>query len=187
MKFAQLFILILAFFVIRPASAGLLIEPVAGFSFGKFEVDDTGYSSVDMSGTSYGGRLGYQNLGFQLGLDYLKSSQSVDDSDYSSLEMSEWAGFVGFEFPVLLRVYAGYIFSATADGKYDAGLGKKDLELSSGSGTKFGIGFTGLPFVDINFEYRAGTFGELNYAGSESTVDTTYSSYMIGISLPFVL
>ena len=187
MKFAQLFILILAFLIIKPAKAGLLIEPLVGYSMGTTKTDNTGFSTEDLNGTSYGGRLGYQNLGFQLGLDYLNSSLNIDDSKFSTLKTSEWGGFVGFEFPILLRVYAGYIFSATGETQYDAGAGKGDLDFQNGSGSKFGIGFTGLPFVDINLEYRKGTFGEYKYGGTKVEKDTDYSAYMISLSLPFVL
>lgn len=183
MKFAQLLILIVAFFMINPAKAGLLIEPLVGYSTGSFD----GESSSDFSGTSYGGRLGYQNLGFQMGLDYLNSSLTMDDSDYSKLEFSEWAGFVGFEFPILLRVYAGYIFTASGETKYDSGAGKQLLEVTGGTGSKFGVGFTGLPFLDINLEYRKGSFSEFDLGGTTFNQSIDYQSYMLSISLPFVI
>lgn len=185
MKIAQLFILILAFLVIKPASAGLLVEPVLGYNFGKVEGDDLDDSA---NGPAFGGRIGYQNLGFQLGLDYLRSSLDIDNKIFKeNASISEFAGFVGFEFPILLRVYAGYIFSATGEVEADLGMGKKDLEFKDGSGTKFGVGFTGLPFVDINFEYRKGTFGEWKYGSTKGDGDVDYSSFMVGVSLPFVL
>lgn len=189
MKIAQLFLLILAFLIIKPASAGLLIEPVVGYNMGNFEVETAGVDKEKTSGTSYGGRLGYQNYGFQLGLDYLASNLNVDDSAYGPLKTSEWAGFVGFEFPILLRVYAGYIFSATADTKYNAGLGagKQKIALEGGSGTKLGVGFTILPFLDINLEYRKVTFDDYKFAGSKVNDKSNYDTIMLGLSLPFVL
>ncbi len=190
MKIAQLFILILAFLIIKPASAGLLIEPVVGYNFQDFKINKSPLNEEKSTGTSYGGRLGYQKLGFQLGLDYLNSTLNVDESDYKSpLKTSEFAGFVGFEFPILLRAYAGYIFSATGSttADYSDGKGKQKVELSNGSGMKAGIGFTMLPFVDINVEYRKGTFSDLKMGTTKETKDTDYSSIMVGISLPFVL
>ena len=188
MKIAQLFILILAFLIISPVKAGVLIEPVVGYNFGKFEVDNTGFSEEKANGASIGGRIGYQQLGFQLGLDYLRSSLNVDDNDYKEdLVTSEFGGFIGFEFPILLRVYAGYIFSATGETEADFGSGKQDLEFKDGSGAKFGVGFTGLPFVDINFEYRKGTFKEYKLGSTKVEEDTSYNAFMIGLSLPLVL
>jgi hypothetical protein len=185
MKFAQLLILLLAFVILNPAKAGVLIEPVAGYSFLKTDDDKA-------NGGSFGGRLGYQKLGFQLGVDYLASSVDIDNKTYKeNFTFNEYAGFIGYEFPVLLRVYAGYIFQASGTSKInsDFGAGAQDykVEYDKGSGTKFGIGFTGLPFVDINIEYRKGTLKNGQAGTFDITDDLEYSAYMIGISLPFVL
>ena len=172
------------------SQAALLIEPVVGYSLNsKFEAsaNDVLMDDVDFKGhgASFGGRLGYQNLGFQLGLDYLKSSLTIDESGLEdSVSMSEWGAFVGFEFPVLVRLYAGYIFSATADAEATDG---DKLEFTKGSGMKLGVGFTGLPFIDINVEYRKGTFGEFEMAGVKTGAETDYSALMIGLSLPLTI
>lgn len=190
MKFAQLFLLVFSFFIIKPANAGLLIEPVLGYNFSKLD----GYFDEKAYGPSFGGRLGYQNLGFQLGLDVMKSSQNVDDNKFKDkLSTTEYAAFVGFEFPILLRVYAGYIFAGSADTQVmaDLGLGagsqKYKVEHDTITGTKIGVGFTGLPFVDINFEYRKGSLKDGKIGGYDIEDDQDYSTYMVGISLPFVL
>ena len=170
------------------SQAAVLIEPVVGYNFGsKFTIgegsDTDSYSGG--SGPSFGGRLGYQQLGFQLGLDYLKSSIDMDDNDFDkNIDMSEWAAFVGFEFPIMLRVYAGYIFSATGETEATSDI---KVEMSKGSGYKAGLGFTGLPFIDINFEYRAGTFDEIEYAGTESDDTADYKSIMLGLSIPIAI
>jgi len=106
------------------AKASLLIEPVIGYSFSKNNIDllvpsDTTQndsSSDSLKGTSFGGRLGYQNLGLQIGVDYLNSNLKIDGDEFKT---SEWAGFIGYEFPVLFRVYAGYIFSGSGDATED--------------------------------------------------------------------
>lgn len=158
-------------------AGGFLVEPVLGYSVGGHEVsnNDTSYNGV-----SLGARLGYQFLGLQGGFDYLQSNLSMKDVD--SLTAREMGLFVGYEFPILLRAYAGYIFSSTA--KKEASI---DQEYTKGSGTKFGVGFTGLPFIDINFEYRMGDFTELKTNGSTSSTDVTNKAFMISLSLPFVL
>ncbi len=160
------------------ARADLLIEPLVGYSFGKFTTDAAGYDDATINGTSYGGRLGYSNLGFQLGVDYLNSNMNVKD-DNDDLKASEWAGFVGFKFPILLRVYAGYIFSGTAS--------QGNLDFDKGTGAKFGIGFTGLPFVNINLEYRKISYDETKVGSLELNSDFGYNAYMLSISLPFTI
>lgn len=184
-KFAQLGLLMaLVFGTVSQAQAGLLVEPVLGYNLAtKLDIQDGGEKYSGGRGMGWGGRLGYQNLGFQLGLDYLNSSIDMDDRDLKGdVKMTEWAAFVGFEFPVLLRVYAGYIFAANGEGKNAFG---QDVDLKSGSGTKFGVGFTTLPWIDINIEYRSGTFDEMK-VGSLKGPEVNYSSVLLSLSLPLV-
>ncbi len=170
---------ILAFFmaIVPKADASILIEPVVGYSFATTNIETT-VSNVTAeekdpgSGLSYGGRLGWQNLGFQLGLDYLASNLSIDGDDLNTTEMG---AFAGFEFPVLLRVYGGYVFSGT--GKND------DIEFKNGTGPKVGVGFTFLPFLDINLEWRNIKYEQQDVA--PATIDASYSALMLGFSLPF--
>jgi hypothetical protein len=173
--------------------AGLLVEPVIGYNLGTSLDTELplglGKKDYKGSGVGYGGRLGFQKLGLQLGVDYFKSSLSMTSDDFDgNVDMDEWAGFVGYEFPILIRVYAGYIFSATGDGRMQglSGLANAKLKLEDGTGYKLGVGFTGLPFVDINFEIRRGTFTDAKI-GSVGIDDVDYQTYMIGASLPFNL
>jgi hypothetical protein len=194
LKLSQLFLLvILFFFVSKSANAGLLIEPLGAFNFasqGKLKDKDHN-KSFSAFGGGYGGRLGYQNFGFQLGVDYLHSSLNTSDSNFKkNISLDEWAGFVGFQFPILLRVYAGYIFSASGTSKYDNGnivgnSGVQDFKAKSGSGAKFGIGFTGLPFVAINLEYRRGSIDSYKIGNASYDSDPLkYSSYLLSLSIP---
>lgn len=162
--------------------AGLLVEPILGLNVNhKIETKGKDFSGL---GGAYGGRLGYQNYGFQLGLDYLSSSTDMDNKNLkNNFTSQDWAAFVGFEFPILVRVYAGYIFSSTGEVKLKTG-GKGKLD--GGTGTKIGIGFTGLPFVDINVEYRRGTYDDTKFAGVKGG-DVDFSSTMLSISLPLNL
>lgn len=182
--FLSLFVFTALFFA-NTARADLLIEPVVGYNFNAVADFEDGERYSGGTGPSYGGRLGYQNLGLQLGVDYLKSSLDMDDNDFDkNIEASEWGAFVGFKFPILLRVYAGYIFSATGDTEDSA---NNKYEFSKGSGYKAGIGFTGLPFVNINVEYRSGTFDEIKINGDEADGGANYQAIMIGLSLPFAI
>jgi len=183
MKLLVSSLFVVSLFMSPIARAALLIEPVVGYNLGtKLDVQHADNYSAGTGG-SYGGRLGYQNFGLQLGLDYLKSSIDMGTDDFKkNISMSEFGAFAGFEFPILLRVYAGYIFSGNADTKSD---NNESYKMSKESGMKVGIGFTGLPFVDLNIEYRKGTFDQLKIDGVEQD-DTTvsYSSVMFGASIP---
>jgi hypothetical protein len=102
----------------------------------------------------------------------------------TNISLSEWAGFVGYEFPLFLRVYAGYIFSANGSSKDKNNL---SVDFSKGTGSKLGVGFTGLPFVDINFEYRTGTLNQMSFGGIDYDTEIKYSTLMLGLSVPFTI
>lgn len=190
----QLFIFFaLVIAAVQASHAAILLEPVVGYNVsGKLEANETADVSKDSSsggGVAYGGRLGYQNMGFQIGLDYLKSNQALDDKNIKSdFESSEWAAFIGFRFPILLRVYAGYIFSANGSMKVDADLGagtqRYDYDHENGTGAKFGLGWTLFPFLDLNLEYRKITYDE-GKLSNDVKLDTTNNVFMLGVSLPF--
>jgi hypothetical protein len=184
------FLILFSFIVIAlmsRAEASLLLEPVVGYNAPVHVDVDNLKNFTSGRGGSIGGRVGYQALGFQLGLDYLKSAIDMNSSSFKSdLKMEEWAGFVGFEFPVLLRVYAGYIFSAQGTSSFnDSTLGRQDLKLTGGTGSKLGVGFTALPFLDINFEYRRGSFDDYKLGSTKVNNKVNYSAFMVGVSLPF--
>jgi hypothetical protein len=179
---------LLAFVILifgQAARADLLVEPVIGYNFNTKVDFEGGENYSGGMGPAFGGRLGYQNLGLQLGVDYLSSVIDMDDNDFDDdVNLTEVGGFVGFKFPILLRAYAGYIFSATGDSKSANG---DKMELSKGSGYKAGLGFTGLPFLNINVEYRSGTFDEVKVGTVELDEGATYQSIMLGLSLPISL
>lgn len=177
------------------AHAGLLIEPVLGYNLGSKFDDESDYiqESSGKTGPAFGGRLGYQHLGFQLGLDYLNSHIDVGQDEVGDhFKTSEFAGFVGFEFPLFLRLYAGYVFSATSN---EVSIEDPDdavddkLTFVGGSGPKFGVGFTGLPFIDVNFEVRSVSYDievEDGPTGDKDELDDTMKNtvYMMSLSLP---
>lgn len=172
MKKFFLAVAVIAFFVSTQSKASLLVEPLIGYNLATKIGDENGGS-----GRAFGGRLGYQNLGLQLGIDYLNSTVDVDDvKDFNA---NDFGAFVGYKFPVLLRVYAAYIFSSS--GEYTFGGSKVKAE--EGSGQKFGVSFTGLPFVNVNFEYRTLTYDKIG--GTAVTGNGgDFQSYLLSVSLP---
>lgn len=184
------YLALLVLFITFQTQASILIEPLVGYQVaGKAEFEGGDSYSGGM-GPAFGGRLGYQNLGFQIGVDYLNSTLDMDDKDFKDdLKTGEWGAFVGFEFPILFRVYAGYIFSIsgeTAARDETSGASLK-TDLNGGSGYKAGLGFTLLPFLDINFEYRNITVDSWKIEGSKQDDDFKYGAYMLSLSLPFNL
>ena len=179
-------ILFLGFFCLtEQAQAGVLVEPYLGFSIagdGESTISTVNYD-FSYSSVTYGGRLGYSFLGLMGGLDYSMQSFKADvdaggTETKKDVDKSQLGLFVGYDFPILLRAWATYFLSAKAD--------FTDYEFKSGGGYALGVGFTGLPFVSINLEYR-----DLEYDKFEWATTHTYdkkaslSEILLSVSAPF--
>lgn len=168
-------LLVAALGFVSTASADILLEPYLGYYMGKYKAS----SSTDMSGLGYGARVGYQQLGFMVGLDYMTGKWTDKAKPSNDVTPSSFGVFVGYNFPILLRVYGAYGFSNSL--KFEQG-----GSTAKNEGTpriKLGVGYTALPLVAINLEYITGTYDEVN--GRSRTTDLTETTYGVNVSVPF--
>ncbi|WP_127717610.1 outer membrane beta-barrel protein [Halobacteriovorax sp. HLS] len=197
-KSAGLFLVLL---LSTQSHAGFLVEPLIGYGFGSGEYARSGITTRESSenGVQFGARLGYQMLGLMGGLEFRKSSGSYSfdgptslnlanqtDADYSG---TEFGAFVGYNLPILLRAYIGYTFSTKWELDGNSWRGGNGDELS-GNTTTLGVGFTGLPFVSLNLEYRMTSFDkwtDVSDNNNKITVDETNNQIVLGASIPFDL
>jgi hypothetical protein len=174
-------VLSMAIFMSASASASLLIEPHVGYNV--YGNGDTTTATISYNGAQYGGRLGMQYFGLMGGLDYTKSSftyktlSSGVSTNYDE-KRDQLGVFVGYNLPILLRAWVGYNFS-------DKVTDKSDGSWESGNGMEFGIGFTGLPFLSINMEYRTSTYNKAD-TGVISPKNET-KEVVLSISAPFTI
>lgn len=173
MKKILYLLVVLNFFQAKTFSA-ILVEPYIGINVkGSSELVTAGEDKYDNAPISMGGRLGYSKLGFSLGFDYQMTNDVKMKNYNNDYDATELAVFAGFNFPILVRAYAGYIFSADFESdqtKYD-----------EGSGYKLGVGFTALPFLNINLEYKEITYDKRNNV----VVDLAdHNAVLLAISLP---
>lgn len=159
----------------QTAVAGLHVEPFLGYSLsGDWKAGST---STDYSGGPHmGGRLGYGMMGFFIAAEYEMGKMTLDSTPELDFDQTNTGVSLGFEFPILLRVYGTYILDAKAE------TGSSEYK---GNGLRLGIGYTGLPFVAINFERVSAEYDELNGATLGTKRETEY--YMINVSLPLSL
>jgi hypothetical protein len=150
------------------AKAGLYIDPYFGTMIsGEWE----GSSTEDLSGTDMGLRLGWGLMGLSFGVDYRMINHTIEfNSGNQDVEGNVLAAYVGYEFPIMFRVYGEYIASGSAD------VGNQTADVTGG--TVIGVGYTGLPFVAINYEMVSTTFEANN-----SEADNSYS--LLSLSFPF--
>lgn len=163
------------------AKAGVLIEPFVGYALnGSLDVDSSTYDE-DYTGTSLGARLGYQMLGLFGGLDYRMNSFTADDDEVTE---SVYGLVVGYDFPILLRVWGEYVLGGSGEVDFDAG---SSIDLNEPSGTVLGVGFTGLPFVSLNFEMANYSYAEYESSGSTTKENVNFTHYLLSVSLPLNL
>lgn len=170
------------------AKASLLIEPHFGYNLhGSADVDVV---TIKYNGTQYGARLGVQSFGFMGGLDYTHSTFTSKASvptfgDFEADQKRDQLGvFVGYKFPILVRAWVGYYFSDKTTQTNDGTFGAKG-DWMKGNGTEIGVGFTGLPFLSINLQYRMSTYDKADDGAMDPKFKT--KEIVLGISAPFTL
>jgi hypothetical protein len=180
--------------------AGIHVEPYLGYSLGGSGDSTFGTTNYDHSyGTpTIGGRLGYGMLGFMAGIDYSMQNFGLESEVGSTtfdddVSKSQLGIFVGYELPILLRVWGTYFLSSKIEGDDSQAAGTlfdSRYEFSDGGGYALGAGFTGLPFVSINLEYRTLEYdkGELNGATiTNYNEKLDLSEILLSVSLPLDL
>ena len=165
----------------QEAKAGLLLEPYLGYVSGTQKQT----SKANYTGSEVGARVGYSFFGFAFGADYQMGNYTDDSSPKDTITQGDFGAFVAFKFPVLFRVYATYVPSSELKLKYSGG----SSTLKDGTATKIGVGFTGLPFININLEMITAEYGKASTSGVSSTLSpkSKTSGYALSISAPFDL
>lgn len=190
-------------FIGKAALASVLVEPYIGYSLGgTSEVkNSTGTTDTDYSGMNIGGRLGAQYLGLMGGLAYdhgsFTSKVTGPASTVSSLNSngdgleSKWSAnsygvFVGYNLPILFRVWGTYFLSSKWKATETKGGFDKNDEVSA-SAYELGLGYTALPFLSLNAQYRVYNLDETKYADGSATENnsgSTSKSFILSVSLP---
>lgn len=178
---------LLAFITIQ-SHASLLLEPYLNYNFGS---GDRGTSEYSTSGPSFGGKIGYQNLGLMLGLDASMGSTDMEvkspagTTNYD-MDNTRIGLFAGYDFPVLLRAWVGYFFKNSLEfSKTYNGIASGDMY--NGSAIELGVGFTPLPLLSVNIGYRMNTWDEYEAASGTTTSLTDnveINEIFVGVSLP---
>ncbi len=168
----KLVTVIFAFMASTSAFAGGYIEPYVGYETGK--VESTG-SDEDVKGMTFGGKLGYSQLGLALGVDYMKGDLKIESSPSVDFDTTDMGAFIQYTFPILLKVSGTYFLSSEAE----IGTGGE----LKGKGYKIGAGFTGFPFITLNLDMINVNYDEIE--GSNVNPDIDRKTYMLSVGLPF--
>jgi hypothetical protein len=97
------------------SQASFLLEPYAGLNFGSNWVADGETDKDPISGTTIGGRAGVQRMGFMIGLDGMISTWDIEGNINEEISVTSYGVFVGYDFPIMLRLWGTYIFGGTGE------------------------------------------------------------------------
>lgn len=173
---------ILLFFIALNVNAGILLDPYLSLRTGSYEANDGRKWSYD--GPLLGARIGYNFPIIMTGLDYsfgstTFSKDSTGVTDNGDYDQKTIGLFVGARLP-MIRGWLTYYLSQTLEDIEGNGKGEK----YKGNGIGYAVGYTGLPFVSLNIEYRKYTYDELE-GGSNSKLDDKSDELVLSISAPF--
>jgi hypothetical protein len=173
--------LVSMFYYAGNAQAGFLLEPFAGMEFNS--TGDAAGSDVDITGTSVGARVGFQNLGLMLGLDGRKISLNLETENGYDFDIAytQLGLFVGYDFPMMLRIWGNYVFSLEGENE------DSNTKYTDGSGLVLGLGYKVVPFVSLNFEMGNTKTTKVKSGSTEIDSDYKINSYLLSVSFPLTL
>ena len=179
MKIFAKFLAILIFIAYGSAQAGLLLEPFVGYVSGSQKQTTT----ANFTGTIYGARAGFSFLRFAVGADYTGGNFTDDSTPKFTLTSGDVGGFVSYKFPILFRIYGAYVPSAKLKGSSSI----SSFTLQKATAMKLGLGYTGLPFVNINIEYLSSSYEEIVSSGITTPLSpkSTSTAYGVTLSAPY--
>lgn len=195
MRFTIIFII---FVLGLQARAGLYIEPYVGYMEGTAKESESFTvlgQTVSASGQGnehgvvYGGKLGLSFLGLAFGADYMAGTPNNSGGQSGPTSaLSDIGAFVGFTFPVFMKVSASYFFSSQVTNVSETDANSvTTYATAKGNGFKITLGFTFLPLIAINLDYISHTWNNIPMASTITALSASDSGGMLGISLPLSL
>lgn len=151
--------------------ARIVVEPQVGYTFGTFDPNSTGQSSIDLKGFNFGAKLYYESYAWFAGVDYNYNKLDLEDVD-DDLTNNEIGAILGLNFARFFKLYGGYIFSNT---------GKVAETIDGKSGYKIGLSFLALRNLSIGVEYKKVEYKKGDYFEK----DPFYTGTTLLVSFPF--
>lgn len=174
--------------VTTTARASFLVEPHLGY-IASGSQSSWGGLKAEYTGPQYGARLGVKYLGVMGGFAYTHSTydlklSALGQTVKSGQKQDDMGLFVGYNAPVLLRVWVAYFLSSKIT-QTEAGQFGATGDWFKGKTTEIGVGFTPLPLLSLNVSYRMLSFDKVN----EGTLPIKYEpkEIVLGVSVPFSL
>lgn len=167
----------------KNAVAGVMLEPYAGTLLNSEGTNNKCSSncSDEISGNVFGLKVAFKQLGFSAGLDYQMTAGTTQNEASGSTEFdltgSEYGIHFGYDFPIMLRLYATYWLNS----EYTSKSGSTESTLKGASGYTLGVGYSILPMVALNLEMKTLNYSELEVDVSGVTTSFDDRDYDVNI------
>lgn len=154
-----------------------ILEPAISYSMGVLK--QSGVNDIGTQSVQFEARLGYRISKFDMGLSYAFGSGTAEQSgikeDYKPIDLSL---FGMMRIPLSLKLSIGYAFSAKT--KINSKSNPADF---SGSGFRFGLAYTDLPYVSLMIEQIQRTYTKYDGNTLTNSLNDSTTAFSIGIPL----
>jgi hypothetical protein len=181
------------------ANASILIEPSVAVDMSKNDFSPKG-GGTDMSGKATlidpGVRLGYESMiglfvaaDYQMAMSGKYTLSNAPGAPATKMSRSQLWLDVGFDAPLLFRVWAGYALVNKMALKVS---GIPDINYTGGSSLKLGVGFNVIPLLSINIEYLMNNWSKVEIGGLSQPTSDAYdtskgNAILVGVSIPLTI
>lgn len=167
-------------FISTAAFADILVEPYLGLHPFNSRIK-TGGTNYTLSGLGFGSRLGFNSYGLMGGVNFRFGSYEIDNLDNKVDLYQHISAFLGYNMENYLRGWLEFIFKSETSFEQNAS-GTGSISAQDGNGLGFGVGYYGIPYGSINFEFSYVRYAKYS-TGASSSDKVTLS--MISYSIPF--
>lgn len=177
--------------------ATLLIEPYLGHPL------STNATSTNLSGetTDYdiesrnfiiGSRVALSMYGAFVGVDYKTftiEGNEGDDLTTDVYQKGRTAFVAGYNFPILLRAWISIAPESEFEASVQSNGEVTDLVYNNDEDITIGVGYSGLPFLSVNFELSKihSNYFKIKEGEERQDIDYDWTIYSVSLSLPIDL
>lgn len=175
----------------------ILIEPYLGYPVSSSATStnsngDTTDYDIENRNFVIGSRIALSMFGAFAGLDYKTytiEGNEGDDLTSDVYQFGRTAIVAGYNFPIPLRAWVSVASNSQFETSVQINDQMTDLVYNNDKDITYGIGYTGLPLLSINFELsqiHSNYFKIVDGAGKQDT-DLDWTIYTVALSIPIDL
>lgn len=136
-----------------PLFAQPWIQPIVGYTTGKFKINSSSYGT---DGIYYGIQGGVYWRGYKLGATYQTGATEIDTLPKSDVRNNQLGVYVGKTILPDLNVFGEYFPSSSMS------FNNSNVKWKSNTGYRIGFNYSGIPLFTLGLKYNSITYTETN-------------------------